>query len=183
MILYPGEVGVCSEQLYAWMPPQQVPGTLYLTNSRLVFEAVSPVSTGFMIEQALGLASSPAGPLLNLDVRQITNLGVTPGTTGWHTLRVEASGGAYVYQFQTPRAHEWMNSIERVRGPAPAARGAPPAAPGPSSTPIRSSGPPAAAPAPAARPAAAPGTVWCARCGKGNVAGATACSSCGASLG
>jgi hypothetical protein len=199
MMLYPGEVGVCSEQMYAWMPPQQVPGTLYLTNSRLVFEAAAaPFLPQYGIGQALGLASPAPPPMLNLDLRQISNVTVIPGQSGWHVLRIEASGGAYVYQFQTPQAQNWLASIQGARGQGAIAPGGPPVAP--ASIPPASVAPSAASPNPApprgssaappqmsmnapATPSATGGTVWCMRCGKSNPAGGTKCTSCGASLG
>ena len=200
MIVHPGEVGICSEQLYAWMPPQQVPGTLYLTNSRLVFEGAHAFQPQDPIEQALGLVAAAPPPLLNLDLRYITNVTVIPGETGWHVLRVEASGGTYVYQFQTPQAQNWLASIQGARGggvpllsgpPAPSAASPPPlasppmgSAPLPSAPPRSSSSPPPQASL--SPPAAAPGgggTVWCMRCGKSNPAGSTKCGSCAAALG
>jgi hypothetical protein len=201
MIVYPGEVGICSEQLYAWMPPQQVPGILYLTNSRLVFEAALAFQPADPIEQALGLVPAAPPPLLNLDLRLITNVTVIPGETGWHVLRVEASGGTSVYQFQTPQAQNWLASIQGARGggvpllsgPTVLPAGSPsPAtnptvvgsAPPPSAAPRSSSASPpqtsVTAPAPASTGG---GTVWCMRCGKSNPAGGTKCASCGAALG
>jgi hypothetical protein len=178
MILYPGEVGVCSEQLYAWMPPQQVPGTLYLTNGRIVFEAANAYPQ-YGLAQELGLASSTPPPMLNLDLRHVTNVTVIPGASGWHVLRIEASGGAYVYQFQTPQAQNWLGSIQGARGqvspPLPQNTAATP--PGTPGAPPVAAAPPA--PAPAAAPAA-PGNAWCTRCGKQNPPGAAFCASCGA---
>src|SRR5271155_4295685 len=104
MMLSPGEIGICSERMYAWIPPQQVPGTLYLTNSRLVFEAAAAFSPPYGIEQALGLTTPPPPPMLHLDLRYISSVEALPGQAGWGVLRVEANGGAYVYQFQTPQA-------------------------------------------------------------------------------
>jgi len=178
MMLYPGEVGVCSEQMYAWAPPQQIPGTLYLTNLRLVFETVPQFPPTYGFEQALGLAPQGAPPMLNLEVRSITNVTAIPAPSGWHVLRVEANGGAYIYSFQTARAQEWVNSIQGVRGRSPLPTAAsPPGAPG---------FPVTAAPTSASPPlsgGATPGTVWCTRCGKPNPSGAPQCASCGATLG
>jgi len=174
MMLYPGEVGVCSEQLYAWAPPQQIPGTLFLTNLRLVFETASPYSSGYGFDQALGLAPQTMPPMLNLEVRSITNVTAAPAPSGWHTLRVEANGGAYIYHFQTPRAQEWMNSIQQARGQHPLPSGMPPgSAPAP---------PPAAPFAPTAAAAPAAGPVWCTRCGKQNPPGSNHCMACGQAL-
>ncbi|MGD0258020.1 MAG: hypothetical protein ABSB90_09130 [Thermoplasmata archaeon] len=195
MMLYPGEVPICSEQMYAWAPPQQVPGTLYLTNLRLVFEAASGAygqQYGLELEQALGLSGPPAAQaMLNLEVRSITNVAATPAPSGWHTLRVEANGGAFVYNFQTPRADSWVASIQGARGAAPLPSSAPPPAPAPYAAPTAAppavSAPPAAAPRPSSAPPAAAGggggTAWCMRCGKGNPAGAPQCAGCGAKLG
>jgi hypothetical protein len=171
MILYPGEVGVCSERMYAWAPPQQVPGTLYLTNLRLVFEVGSLYQPEYGIDQALGLAPQTVPPMLNLEVRAISNVTAATAPTGWHTLRVEAGGGTYVYNFQTPRAQEWVNSIQQVRGRTPLSSGAPPI------------GGPAFAPPPApAPPVPAAASVWCTQCGKPNPPGAVHCTNCGAAL-
>jgi hypothetical protein len=173
-MLYPGEVGVCSEPMYAWAPPQQIPGTLFLTNLRLVFETASPYHQAYGLDQALGLAPQAPPPMLNLEVRSITNVSAVPAPSGWHTLRVEASGGAYVYNFQTPRANEWLNSIHQVRGHSPLPSGAPPAG-----MPVAP-----AAPSPAIATPATPtaGTVWCSRCGKPNPPGANHCMGCGVAL-
>jgi len=192
MMLYPGEVGVCSEQMYAWAPPRQVPGTLYLTNLRLVFEAVPLYQPEYAVSQALGLAPQGPPPMLNLEVRAITNVAAIPAPSGWHTLRVEANGGAYVYNFQTPRASEWVTSIQGARGQAPLPSSGPPAYPSapplpaaaaPRSAPPAPSAAPASAPAPAVAPGPAKGTVWCTRCGKANPSGAAQCANCGAGLG
>jgi hypothetical protein len=184
VMLYPGEVGICSEQMYAWVPPQQVAGTLYLTNSRLVFEAAG-FGSGYGLDSMLGLAPPSAAPMLNLDVRQISNAAAVPGPSGWHLLRIEAAGGAYIYNFQTPRAQDWVNSIMGARGGAPLASASPPTAPAPVFAPARApSSPPV--PTAAVRPpgsAATLGTVWCMRCGKANPPGGTTCVSCGSSLG
>jgi hypothetical protein len=178
MILYPGEVGICSEQLYAWMPPQQVPGTLYLTNGRLVFEAAN-AAPQYGLAQELGLTTSAPPPMLNLDIRQVTNVTVVPGASGWHVLRIEAAGGAYVYQFQSPQAQNWLSSIKGARGqaspPLPQA-GAPSPPAGLGTPPTATAAPPPGSPA----PATAAGTAWCTRCGKQNPPGAAFCASCGA---
>jgi hypothetical protein len=204
MILYPGEYGVCSEQMYAWIAPQQVPGTLYLTNGRLIFETTPQVydpGLGFGLGAALGLNPQMGGhPMLNLDLRSISNVSALPGQGGWHTLRVEANGGSLVYDFQTPRAQEWTTSIQGARGNVPLASGQPgqpsrpPMSPGvpPAPSPQWSSSPPppmapATAPAPPMAPspiAAAPasGSVYCGRCGKPNPPGGAHCMHCGAPM-
>jgi hypothetical protein len=190
MMLYPGEVGICSEQMYAWVAPQQVPGMLYLTNGRLVFEATQMYDPSYGLGQALGL-NPPAGgrPMLNLDLRMISRVSALPGQAGWHTLRVEADGGAFVYDFQTPRAQEWTGSIQGARGNVPLSAGQPYPAPSPPAPPL-ATGPqwtspavpdPVPAPAPSSPPAA--GTVYCGRCGKPNPPGGAHCMHCGAPMG
>ncbi len=136
--------------------------------------------------------------MLNLEVRAITNVSAIPAPSGWHTLRVEANGGAYMYHFQTPRASEWVTSIQGSRGQAPLPGSAPPpyppapplpaaavpnSAPPTPSIPRAASAPLASAAAPAVAPGTAGGTVWCGRCGKANPLGAAHCTSCGAALG
>jgi hypothetical protein len=179
-MLYPGEAGVCADPVYAWVPPQQIPGTLYLTNLRLVFESGVVHRQEYGFDDVLGISSQVAPPMLNLEVRQITNVSAVDAPNGWHTLRVEASGGAFVYHFQTPRAHEWVKSIQQARGQSPLPSGAPPT---PASGFPPPSPPPAAAPSPP--PAASPatgGTVYCMKCGKPNVTGGGRCVGCGAVL-
>jgi hypothetical protein len=198
MRLYPGEVAICSEQLYAWIPPQQVPGTLYLTNTRLVFEPAQTFHPQYGIEQALGLSPTAPPPVLNLDLRQVSNVGVLPGQASWQVLRVEAGGGAYVYQFQSRQAPNWLASIQGARGQGAPPPGGPPAVPPPLPPPLGVSSPiPAAASPPRGTSAPVPqfsvaaptsgapagGTVWCMRCGKSNPGGSTKCASCGATLG
>ena len=78
MMLYPGEVGVCSEQLYAWAPPQQIRDAL--PNLRLVFETASPYSSGYGFDQALarGDEAEQVGAILGVRVEmrlQIVELG------------------------------------------------------------------------------------------------------------
>lgn len=173
---------------------------LYLTNMRLVFEPANFGHAEYEVSQFLGLG--PTGPMLNLEVRTVSQAAAVPSPTGWHTLRVEAGGGSYLYQFQTPKAQEWVNSIVSARnayfpqgphlvgGAPPAVAAATPGAPLPSAAstppvPSPSSAAPPAAPVAAPRPSAgAPGgaTVWCGRCGKPNPAGTAQCASCGAAL-
>jgi hypothetical protein len=198
MILYPGEVAICSEQLYAWIPPQQVPGTLYLTSARLVFETAQMFPAQYGIEQALGIAPAAPPPMLNLDLRQVSNVVVSPGQAGWQVLRIEAGGGAYVYQFQSRQAPNWLASIQGARGQGAPSAGGPPAAPPPLPTSPGAPSPAPASPSPprgatapvpqmsATAPTPTPpagGTVWCMRCGKSNPGGSTKCASCGAALG
>jgi hypothetical protein len=171
-MLYPGEVGVCSEQMYAWAPPQQIPGTLYLTNLRLVFETATPYQQPYGLDAALGLAPQVAAPMLNLEVRAISNVAAVNAPSGWHTLRVEASGGVYVYNFQTPRAHDWLTSIQQVRGHAPL----------PSTAPAPNVPAASMAPVPAAATGTPAGTIWCSRCGKPNPPAANHCMACGVAL-
>jgi hypothetical protein len=161
-MLNPGEVGVCAEPMYAWAAPRQIPGTLYLTSQRLVFEITPAPNSALGLDSLMAVPPPPVAPMLNLDLRSISNVAAAAEPSGWHSLRVEAGGGASVYVFQTPSAQSWLASIQQARSGAPPAPPAPPLVPVPS--------------APAA------GTIWCTRCGTPATSGSVHCTQCGSKL-
>ncbi len=162
MILQTGERGIHYESLTAMNGQLAQPGTLYLTDRRLVFE-------GMMPDAAVGWAPRT---LLDLHLTHITNVIAVPGPKGKHLLRVEATGG-YVYNFITPTANLWADAVYRGRQlvVAPSSVGPPGHGAG---TPVQVH----------IHQQATTPTVYlhCRHCGTLNPAGTQRCTSCGAAL-
>ncbi len=109
MILYPGEQGFSTDPIdWSMIPgyPFQDGGYLYLTNIRLVFEAVGH--------------GAPNRTLVNLDLRHIVNVSVGPGPNRRLVLRVETTTG-WAFLVATPNAANCAHAIVRARDAALAA--------------------------------------------------------------
>jgi hypothetical protein len=171
MILHPGEQRIAGENVEANAAPPFQPGTLYLTNLRLVFE-------GLYQEQPPGglLDNLFSGPppglvprtLLDLPLAYISNVVAVPGRGNRHVLRIES--GQYPYTFVTPNAQNWAHSIIEARSRAP--RPITPTSPGHAPVVVNVQQTPS-------QPSV---FLYCKHCGTLNAAGHVHCTSCGAAL-
>ncbi|HXW67222.1 MAG TPA: zinc finger Ran-binding domain-containing protein [Thermoplasmata archaeon] len=155
MLLRPGERAIATEVVDADDDGEDLPGVLYLTNLRLVFEG----TVG-------GNLLSPGTPrtLLDVDLEQVSNVVMTDPAIGRPRLNVETERGANAFTFKTRSAAAWVHSITSARS----ARLSAPRAP--------------AAGATAPSPSAPAVYLHCTHCGTLNPAGRTRCASCGAAL-
>lgn len=170
MLLQPGEQVVFSEQVETGAGATRHEGTLYLTNSRILFEA----------KIGKGSSGAPVATLMNVHLSYVTNVIVASPMLGRAVLQVETTKG--VFSFKTKTAQVWNDQIAGARARAP-----PPPPPKPPRT---ATLPPAAlgaSPQPFVihlhQDAVQPSVfLHCTHCGTLNPSGTTRCTSCGASL-
>jgi hypothetical protein len=174
LILHPGERLIASEQMRwssgPWhsphqMGPQGPTGMLYVTNSRIIFEAVQ--------YEGPGIGYAPR-TVMDLGLNQVTNVRAFPGAKGEGLLRVEA-GPNYICTFGTQNALNWARAISETRStlvstpppPPPPTGGAP-------TTPLVVQV--------QQQPAQPSVFLHCRHCGSLSPAGSSRCASCGAGL-
>jgi len=162
MLLQPGESIQLTEHVDLVGEDGRQPGTLYLTNQRIVFEG--------LVQQGILEGAIPV-TILNADLGAVSNAMLQNPVIGRPALRLETSQGHH--SFKTPSAERWIRAIAEAKRkavtspspPSPSGRTAPPVV------------------VQLHQPAATP-TVYlhCQHCGSLSVAGSVRCASCGAAL-
>jgi hypothetical protein len=173
MLLQPDEKVVLTETLEASIGGATYPGTLYLTDRRLVFEG--KVSSGL-------LSTAIPTTMVDVGLHSISNLMVHAPVVGRPLLQVESWQGRF--SFRTRSATQWRDQITTTRSalgsvprppPPPPPRGfVPPPPPPPTNQPVvihlhQDNANPSV-------------YLHCRHCGTLNPSGSTRCTSCGAAL-
>ncbi len=163
-MLHPGEQAVSAEAIAWAVGPSGGPalrGSLYLSNHRLVFEAL-------LHEGPMG---SVPRTILDLNLSQVTNVGAVRAANGQLLLRVEAGPG-FVYTFAPVDPQRWASAIWGSRTTLLATQPARPA--------------PVASPSMVVQVKQESSTplvfLHCRHCGSLSPAGTLRCASCGAGL-
>lgn len=170
MLLQPGEQAVYSELVETGAGATRHEGTLYLTNSRILFEA------------KIGKGSAGAAPatLMNVHLSYVSNVIVASPMLGRALLQIETTKG--VFSFKTKAAQVWSDQIAGARARAP-----PPPPPKPPRTVVSSTSAAGGMPQPVVihlhQDSAQPSVfLHCTHCGTLSPSGTSRCTSCGASL-